>query len=63
MDMLTQGRKRVKYARVLIEMDDTKPRVSELDIELHIGDVTVKLEYEQDFKILSYGRSCKGILF
>lgn len=51
MDMLTHDRKRVKYARMLVEMDINKPRVNDLIIALPIVDVKVTFEYEQNFKV------------
>ncbi|XP_075507580.1 uncharacterized protein LOC142544415 [Primulina tabacum] len=50
MDMLTHDRKRIKYARVLIEMEASKPKLLELEIELPFEDVMIKFEYEQDIK-------------
>ncbi|XP_073300490.1 uncharacterized protein [Primulina huaijiensis] len=51
MDMLTHERKRVKYACVLIEMEVSKQRIGELDVELPFGDIKIRFEYEQDFKV------------
>ncbi|XP_073291645.1 uncharacterized protein [Primulina huaijiensis] len=51
MDMLTHERKRMKFARVLIEVENSKPRVTEMAVELPIGDVMIKFEDEQDFKV------------
>ncbi|XP_075480445.1 uncharacterized protein LOC142521125 [Primulina tabacum] len=53
MDMLTHERKRVKYARALIEIEASKPKITEMEVELPIGDVAIKFEYEQDFKLCS----------
>lgn len=56
MDMLIHKRKSVKFARVLVEMDIAKPKVHELEIELPVGDVTVKFEYEHEFKLSEHCR-------
>ncbi|XP_073046253.1 uncharacterized protein [Primulina eburnea] len=51
MDMLTHDRKRVKYARVLVEIDTSKPKIAELNVRLPIGIIAIKLEYEHDIPI------------
>lgn len=58
MDMLTYERKRVKYARVLVEVDITKTKVYEIDIKLPIGVVSMRFEYEREFKICEH---CKNL--
>ncbi|XP_073033319.1 uncharacterized protein [Primulina eburnea] len=50
MDMLTHERKRVKYARVLVEVETSKPKVNDVNVVLPIGAVEVKFLYEQDIK-------------
>lgn len=50
MNMLTHEHKRVKFARVLVEIDISKPKLLELDIVLPIGKVKVNFEYEHEFK-------------
>ncbi|XP_075475225.1 uncharacterized protein LOC142505973 [Primulina tabacum] len=50
MDMLTHDRKRVKYARVLVEVDTTKQKMTDISVVLPIGKVEVKFLYEQDIK-------------
>lgn len=50
MDMLTHDLKRVKYARVLVKIDISKSKLSEMDIVLPIGKAKVNFEYEHEFK-------------
>lgn len=50
MDLLTKNRKRVKYARVLVEIDATLDKIKECKIKLPIGAVDITFEYEQDVK-------------
>ncbi|XP_073026892.1 uncharacterized protein [Primulina eburnea] len=50
MDMLTHGRKRVKYARVLVELEADKAKINDLKVRLPFGIVDVTLEYELDIK-------------
>lgn len=50
MDLLTYGRKRVKFARVLVEMDAAIPRIYDHDIELPTGETMVKFVFEHDVK-------------
>lgn len=53
MNMLTHEHKRVKFARVLVEIDISKPKLLELDIVLPIGKVKVNFEYEHDLNHVS----------
>lgn len=53
MDLFTKGRKLVKHAQVLIEINAAVSRISELQIELPIGIVDVRFEYEQDVRFCS----------
>lgn len=48
MDLLTKNRKRVKYSRVLVEIDATLDKIKECKIKLPIGAVDITFEYEQD---------------
>lgn len=41
MDLLTHGRKRVKYARVLVEMDAAVARIHDLEVILPTGKTTI----------------------
>ncbi|XP_073036527.1 uncharacterized protein [Primulina eburnea] len=50
MDMLTHDRKRFEFARVLIEVETTKQKTTDIVVKLPIGDVVVKFIYEQDIK-------------
>lgn len=58
MDMLAHDKKRVKYARVLIEVDASMPRVHDLHVELPVGDVDIKIVYEEDIKFCEH---CKKV--
>lgn len=55
MDLLTYGHKRVKYARVLIEMNVAFPRTYELEINLPFGAVKINFVYEHD---ISFYKNC-----
>lgn len=54
MDLLTHERKRMKYARVLVEIDISKPKVEEMEIVIPIGKVKVQFQYEHDYKPCEY---------
>lgn len=43
---------------MLIEVDASMPRVHDLHVELPIGDVDIKIVYEEDIKFCEY---CKKV--
>lgn len=58
MDLLTHSRKRVKYARILIEMDVAVDIILELDINLPTGKTTITFIYEHE---IAYCKKCNKV--